>query len=811
MWTGFVPVFHTVLYHLHREPGVHTLDTPAGPMEIRRSVTWSRLVVDDSACHALVSDMEAPACSDGARALSLRAFTPAEEESKAPTLPPSAAALQSRLLRRLRALLRASLSWRPCWDAHAHAGAPASYANLARTIATSAHVHRPGSDAAIAAIIRAARGTGLSVRVAGAGGALSPCVASEADAHRALLFDLSAYSEPSHPSLRIDRATCTVWVNAGWSLSKLCARVQLQFPRLFLPAAAAGGPAATAGGAVASAAHGTSADCGLLADAVVALRVIGADGAARLVRDADELRLWRCSFGLLGIVTHVRFQFVRLASCSPAHREVSLRVPRAGGGEDEGALAAVREALGLGVDGAPAWREFYWSPYSGRLLRCAWDVRAADGAADRAADRLARHSTAEVAPHAGEEEAGGPTRGHGALKSPSAVKRSSSAQSAQSAQSLDGFAGGFAGPPRTYASDVFVTDSVHSRAPAPAGQGRGGEPRRGRTAAAPAGRGGAAAAARWAPLFTEAARWSAAGCAAAVDCVLDEAARALADPSLEPHDAVFVQRPRESVCLGYLIPLDARCRNALRALQVVAEVSRELREADAPVKLDLPVELRVLRRAAAARAGLLSPLCPPLDAAAGGGAEPRFANAAAADAAALRSSGESSAAAASASAARLEREQAAQELYLAIELPVLTAGGSIDGAFRACAGAAGAGPGAKAGEAASASAGALSHTQALAKAYARVEAGWRAISPLCRPQLGCVFGFSPLKGSAGGQLVPFSRAALRDAVGPKQRRLFRERMRELDPEGVFRNGREWADLLLGGDADAAYHTMRRGD
>lgn len=761
----------------------------------QRSVTWGRAVagehpslIAEVAVEPVASPHVAPARPLSSRAPSLHPFTPAEEEIEVPTRPPDAEALAGALIPRLKERLR--LSWRLCHSGyHAHELDMWTYSNWARTISTAERVHRPGSDSAIAEIIHAARRNQLSVRVAGAGGAFSPCVASEVDAPRGLLLDLSAYAEPSQPNLRIDRATCRVWVSAGWSVSKLCSRVQLQYPRLFLPSAAVGGPALTVGGAIASCAHGNAPGCGLLAESVLALRVIGADGKPRLVRDPSELRLWRCSYGLLGVITHVELQFVRLIDIQPMHRERALHVPRPGE-EGEADVRAVREALGLAngdmlpsQEDAPAWREFLFNPHSGRLLRVAWRMVQEDDVASAARGiGTGAADGGDLLITMGSDSVEG-------TACPPGIARGLSASARRLASNRAAI------PPRTYFSDVF-------RAPAaPPKSEEDGSDAAGTAAIVAANK---EASARWSATFAETSRWTAGGCAAAVDCVLDEAAKALADPTPEPHDMVYVQRPRDSVALGYYIPIDQHGRNALAALQAVAEVARGLRESQAPVQFDLPVELSIVS-AGLAGSALLSPICTvPMTPDGSSDSSGRRVNEVDATPRTSESSAAASTSGSVVTALSGIHSRKGRQLYLAIELPVLTVGGSIDGGFHATNWAAGA----FATSPSTASSSVLPRdsranpltadsvrTAAVAEAFARVEAAWRAISPLSRPQLGCVFGLAPRP--EDGTLAPFAPSAVRGAIAAEHRRLFRERMRALDPDGVFSMGREWAALLLG--------------
>jgi hypothetical protein len=281
------------------------------------------------------------------------------------------------LLRGLLPRVRFSL-WRALAKATCRQGPEAlfeRYESWSGGIATDVRIHRPANDAAIAALIHCARTSNQTLRIVGSASSASPCVLCEAEAGRALLAQLSAYAEPSFPNLRVERAEAQVWVNAGWSVKKLYERVHDQYPRLFLTSRPSS-PYSTVGSLVVSPVHGVAENYGLLSDAVLALRVIGADGVARLVESEAELRFWRCSFGLLGVVTHVRLQFARLRDFQANHREVTLPAPFPASGVAE--LRLLHASVMINASLEP-WQEYYLNPYSGRLLRLAWSMRAVKG------------------------------------------------------------------------------------------------------------------------------------------------------------------------------------------------------------------------------------------------------------------------------------------------------------------------------------------------------------------------------------------------------------------------------------------------
>merc|ERR1719226_283885 len=75
----------------------------------------------------------------------------------------------------------------------------------------------------------------------------------------------------------------------------------------FLPAQTAGYFFAL-GGIVANSVHGGAYQAGFVHSYVTRLRVMSYDGSIRIIDQEDEVRYWRNSFGLLGIILGIEFQ-----------------------------------------------------------------------------------------------------------------------------------------------------------------------------------------------------------------------------------------------------------------------------------------------------------------------------------------------------------------------------------------------------------------------------------------------------------------------------------------------------------------------
>mmetsp|Transcript_17209 Transcript_17209/g.34883 ORF Transcript_17209/g.34883 Transcript_17209/m.34883 type:complete len:444 (-) Transcript_17209:184-1515(-) len=98
-----------------------------------------------------------------------------------------------------------------------------------------------------------------------------------------------------------------VTVNAGWTFAHLYERIRpLGY---FLPVQTAG-YFFSLGGVVANSVHGSGYTGGFLHSYATRMRVMSFDGSVSILEAEDDLRFWRNSFGLLGIILGVEFQLV---------------------------------------------------------------------------------------------------------------------------------------------------------------------------------------------------------------------------------------------------------------------------------------------------------------------------------------------------------------------------------------------------------------------------------------------------------------------------------------------------------------------
>merc|ERR1712190_241579 len=102
-----------------------------------------------------------------------------------------------------------------------------------------------------------------------------------------------------------DDGTQRATVNAGWTQLHLFKRTR---PRGFFVPAQTAGYFFSIGGIVANSVHGGAYNEGFINEYVTRMRVMDWQGVIHIIDQEEELRHWRCSFGLLGIILGVEFR-----------------------------------------------------------------------------------------------------------------------------------------------------------------------------------------------------------------------------------------------------------------------------------------------------------------------------------------------------------------------------------------------------------------------------------------------------------------------------------------------------------------------
>jgi len=175
---------------------------------------------------------------------------------------------------------------------------------------TCAHWVMPKNDAALRELLEYARAKGYKVRIGGAGHSAAGLVTDGQD-DRVLVLSLGEYIAPGEWEFGLrdmpdgsKRATA----NAGWTQANLYAKIR---PLGYFVPAQTAGYFFSLGGLVANSVHGGSYLSGFIHSYATRLRVMTYDGAIRIIESEDEMRFWRNSFGLLGIILGVELQLER--------------------------------------------------------------------------------------------------------------------------------------------------------------------------------------------------------------------------------------------------------------------------------------------------------------------------------------------------------------------------------------------------------------------------------------------------------------------------------------------------------------------
>lgn len=184
----------------------------------------------------------------------------------------------------------------------------------------------PKSDADVANLLAYAKSKNYTVRISGAGHSAPGIVTDGLDDH-VFVTSLGTYTAPEEYNFQLNesdtdcgepgsfvgdtlntpnKGTCiTAWFNAGFSLFNVASLIR---PHNLFTAANPAGYFFQVGGVIANSVHGPGYDNGFLFETVLAMRVMDASGKIHLVTSEKDLRYWRHSYGLLGIILAVKFK-----------------------------------------------------------------------------------------------------------------------------------------------------------------------------------------------------------------------------------------------------------------------------------------------------------------------------------------------------------------------------------------------------------------------------------------------------------------------------------------------------------------------
>mmetsp|Transcript_57887 Transcript_57887/g.166034 ORF Transcript_57887/g.166034 Transcript_57887/m.166034 type:complete len:707 (+) Transcript_57887:84-2204(+) len=166
----------------------------------------------------------------------------------------------------------------------------------------------PADEDSIRNLLNYARTNGYKVRISGAGHSAGGLV-TDGENTEVLVISLGEYKSSDEEwefgmrSMPDGSARATV--NAGWTFMHLFQKIR---PKGFFVPATTAGYYFSLGGVVANGVHGGGYEKGFIYTYVTRMRVMGYDGVIRIVEDEEELKHWRGSFGLLGLILGMEFR-----------------------------------------------------------------------------------------------------------------------------------------------------------------------------------------------------------------------------------------------------------------------------------------------------------------------------------------------------------------------------------------------------------------------------------------------------------------------------------------------------------------------
>lgn len=163
----------------------------------------------------------------------------------------------------------------------------------------------PTNDNDLRKLLAYAASKGYIVRPSGAGHSAGGLVNDGKD-DRVMVVSLGAYSAPSDWQWSLDEAGKKMRVNAGWSQLDVYERIRPK--NLFFPTQTAGYFFQIAG-VVANTVHGAGYQNSFLHSYVTKMRVMLHDGSIKII-EGSELKYWRNSYGLLGLILGVEMKLV---------------------------------------------------------------------------------------------------------------------------------------------------------------------------------------------------------------------------------------------------------------------------------------------------------------------------------------------------------------------------------------------------------------------------------------------------------------------------------------------------------------------
>jgi len=158
----------------------------------------------------------------------------------------------------------------------------------------------PANDDDLRKLLAYAASRGYTVRPSGSGHSAGGLVNDGGDPN-VMVVSLGAYRAEGEWEFSLDKANKSIKVNAGWSSLDIYERIRPQ--HLFFPTQTAGYFFQMAG-MMANSVHGAGYTKSFMHAYVTKMRVMLHDGTIRII-SGEELKYWRNSYGLLGIILGV--------------------------------------------------------------------------------------------------------------------------------------------------------------------------------------------------------------------------------------------------------------------------------------------------------------------------------------------------------------------------------------------------------------------------------------------------------------------------------------------------------------------------
>jgi hypothetical protein len=239
--------------------------------------------------------------------------------------------------------------------------------NWQEIIETNSAIFRPKNDRDLQKILQKSQDNQCVVRMSGARGSHDGLVMQRLEENTVLISLADHITSTREWQDKMIPDTNRVRIGAGKTFYDLTKLIR---PEGFLLRTRTAGRYFTIGGVVANMVHGGSKDSGFLHEDVTGLLVMLANGDVMEVTDEDELKYWRNSAGLLGVILAVEFEVIQDTGF-----QMDLQV-KTYDMTSEGFFSSIVTDIFTAV-AMNDHLEFFFNPYDGELLILAANMLAA--------------------------------------------------------------------------------------------------------------------------------------------------------------------------------------------------------------------------------------------------------------------------------------------------------------------------------------------------------------------------------------------------------------------------------------------------